>query len=86
MNLDVSNDQPEILKENFIQLKDILSNVMNGETGKNNNTNGDYYFEIAINVDKVTSDYDVDQIADRIKQQISDSARYRNVNVINLLR
>ena len=89
--LDGTPTSPEMVlsskdTENFIQLKDILSNVMNGETGKNNNTNGDYYFEIAINVDKVTSDYDVDQIADRIKQQISDSARYRNVNVINLLR
>ena len=89
--LDGTPTSPEMVlsskdTENFIQLKDILSNVMNGEVNKNNGTNGDYYFEIAINVDKVTSDYDVDQIADRIKQQISDSARYRNVNVINLLR
>lgn len=88
--LDGTPSSPELVlnqrdTKNFIQLKDILSSVMN-DTSTQTKPNGDYYFEIAINVDKVTSDYDVDQIADRIKQQISDSARYRNVNVINLLR
>lgn len=88
--LDGTPSSPELVlnqrdTKNFIQLKDILSSVMN-DTSTQTKPNGDYYFEIAINVDKITSDYDVDQIADRIKQQISDSARYRNVNVINLLR
>lgn len=88
--LDGTPSSPELVlnqrdTKNFIQLKDILSSVMN-DTSTQTKPNGDYYFEIEINVDKVTSDYDVDQIADRIKQQISDSARYRNVNVINLLR
>lgn len=71
--------------ENFIQLKDILNDIMSTKIN-NDNPKGDYYFEIQIDVDKVTSDYDVDQIADRIKQQITNEARYRNVNVINMIR
>ena len=48
--------------------------------------NGDFYFDIHIDVDKIDNDYDVDQIANRIKQQITDEARYRNVNTINMIR
>ena len=88
--LDGTPSSPELVlnqqdTRNFIQLKDILSNIMNGKSSKND-TNGDFYFEIHIDVDKVTSDYDVDQIANRIKQQITNEARYRNVNTINMIR
>ena len=88
--LDGTPSSPELVlnqrdTKNFIQLKDILSNIMNGKSSKND-TNGDFYFEIHIDVDKVTSDYDVDQIANRIKQQITNEARYRNVNTINMIR
>ena len=88
--LDGTKSSPELVlnaedTKNFIQLKDILSNIMTGEVGKTTST-GDYYFEIKIDVDKITNDYDVDRMVERIKQQISNSARYRNVNVINSLR
>ena len=88
--LDGTKSSPELVlnprdTENFIQLKDILANVMTNKPN-NANTNGDFYFEIHIDVDKITSDYDVDQIASRIKQQITNEARYRNVNTINMIR
>ena len=88
--LDGTKTSPELVlnakdTENFIQLKDILSSIMNGKTIKTD-SNGDCYFEIHIDVDKISNDYDVDRMAERIKQQIVNSARYRNVNTINLLR
>ena len=88
--LDGTKTSPELVlnakdTENFIQLKDILSNIMNGKITKTD-SNGDCYFEIHIDVDKISNDYDVDKMAERIKQQIVNSARYRNVNTINLLR
>lgn len=49
-------------------------------------SSGDNYYEIHIDVESLSSDYDVDQIADKVKRQINEDARYRNVNAINRLR
>ena len=35
---------------------------------------------------EIANDYDVDQLADRLKKQIYDDASYRNVNFINYLK
>ena len=88
--LDGTPSSPELVlnkrdTENFIQLKDILASIMNN-TSTGTTTKGDYYFEINIDVDKITNDYDVDKMVDRIKQQITNSAGYRNVNTINMIR
>ena len=72
--------------ENFIQLKNILANVMSGVTGNTNGKGGDNYFDIKIEVAEIANDYDVDQLADRLKKQIYDDASYRNVNFINYLK
>lgn len=87
--LDGTKSKPELVlnaqdTENFIQLKDILSNLLRGDTSSGNN--GDNYFEIHIDVDSLNNDYDVEQLATKIKKMINDDARYRNVNSINLLR
>jgi hypothetical protein len=72
--------------ENFIQLKDILSEIMS-DHGNNNSTSktgqGDNYFDIEINVESLGDDYDVEQIADKIKAMIYDDSMYRNVNVVD---
>ena len=47
---------------------------------------GDMYFDININVDEISSDYDVEQLKKKIKQDITNDAMYRNVNLINLIR
>lgn len=70
--------------ENFIQLKDILSNLLRGDTSSGNS--GDNYFEIHIDVDSLSNDYDVEQLASKIERMITNDAMYRNVNSINLLR
>lgn len=87
--LDGTKSKPELVlnardTENFIQLKDILSNLLRGDTSSGNS--GDNYFEIHIDVDSLNNDYDVERLATKIKKMISDDARYRNVNSINLLR
>lgn len=87
--LDGTKSKPELVlnardTENFIQLKDILSSLLKGDTSSGNS--GDNYFEIHIDVDSLNNDYDVEQLATKIKKMINDDARYRNVNSINLLR
>jgi hypothetical protein len=56
--------------------------------GKNSNSenSGDSYYEIHIEVESLSNDYDVEQVADKVKQIINDDARYRNVNAVNLIR
>ena len=90
--LDGTKSKPELVlnqkdTQNFLQLKDVLGSFMKNKKTINNSTqNATTNFEISINVDKISSDYDVDQIAGRVKQIINDDARYRNSNVINRLR
>ena len=90
--LDGSKSNPELIlnardTENFIALKDILSSIMDRK-GLQNNTQsvGDMYFNIDINVDEISSDYDVEDLTRKIKQELADSAMYRNVNLVNFIR
>lgn len=88
--LDGTRSKPELIlnsedTKNLIQLKDILSEVLRG-TPTNSQSNGDNYFEININVEEISSDYDVEKLADKIKEEITNDATYRNVNAINFLR
>jgi hypothetical protein len=91
--LDGTKSKPEIVldqqdSKNFIMLKDILGEILQGATSTKSGgkTGGDNYFDISIIVDEISSDYDVDKMAARIKQQIYDDSTYRNVNAINLIR
>ena len=88
--LDGTKSHPELVlnardTENFIQLKDILSNALKHDSNKTENS-GDNYFEIHIDVERIEDDYDVEQLADKIKGIIQQDAMYRNVNFINHLR
>lgn len=90
--LDGTKSKPEMVlnardTENFIQLKDILSQVLKGvDSAKTDEKIGDMYYEIHIDVEKLTNDYDVDDVAKRVQQIITQDANYRNVNLINRLR
>lgn len=88
--LDGSKTKPELVlnardTENFIVLKDVLSNVLNG-VSSTQKAGGDNYFDIDIQVEEIANDYDVDQMAARIKQNIYEDSVYRNVNAVNFLR
>lgn len=90
--LDGTKSSPELIlnardTENFIELKNILGALMkSGVTQTTSSSVGDMYFDIDINVDEISSDYDVEQLKKKIKQDITNDAMYRNVNLINLIR
>ena len=89
--LDGTKSHPELVldatdSQNFITLKNILAQLLNGQgAGVIGSSGGDNYFDIDISAE-LGSDYDVDQLANRIKKQIYDDGTYRNVNVMNYLR
>lgn len=89
--LDGSKTKPEMVlnakdTQNFIQLKDILAGLRSGIVGNSQEQSGDWYFDIDINVGEIANDYDVDKVADRVKQAIYKETTYRNVNAINFLK
>lgn len=90
--LDGTKSKPEIVlnqtdSANFMQLRDILADILNGTSNTSQEGGkGDNYFDIEINVDSLNDDYDVEQLADKIRGMIYDDATYRNVNTINSVR
>jgi hypothetical protein len=87
--LDGTPSRPEYVlnakqTERFFSLIDVLESY-----DKNENTpqsGGDNYFDININVDSVSNDYDVEQIASKIRKMIYEDSSYRNVHSINSIR
>ena len=92
--LDGTKSRPEAVlnardTENFLQLRDILGEVLTKTRGlgnSNSENNGDNYYDIDIQVDRLSNDYDVDQLVRKIKKEITKDANYRNVRTINLKR
>lgn len=87
--LDGTKSHPELVlnakdTQNFLILKDILSSAVKNAGTSNNG--GDNYYDINISVDEIASDYDVDQLARRVKEQIVEDSIYRNVNTISFIR
>lgn len=88
--LDGTKTRPELVlnakdTQNFIQLKDILASLMTSPQTSTEN-NGDITYDIDINVESISSDYDVEQVANKIKSLINEDARYRNNNAVSLKR
>lgn len=91
--LDGTPSSPELVlnaqdTKNFIVLKDILSSFLNNRSASDSSSapKGDNYFDVDISVESINDDYDVDQLADRIKTLIVDDANYRNVTAIENFR
>ena len=87
--LDGTPSRPEYIlnaaqTERFFSLVDVLEGIDTKDSGKK--STGDNYFDIEINVDKLENDYDVEQVADKIRRMIYEDATYRNVNAINHIR
>ena len=88
--LDGTPSEPEYVlnarqTDAFLKLADVLPSIM-GPNGATTNTFGAMYLNFDINVDQLASDYDVDQLVNRIKSDIYDAASFRGVNVLNLSR
>jgi hypothetical protein len=91
--LDGTKSSPELVlnaqdTKNFIALKDILSDVFKDTSsiGGSGEHGGDNYYDIDITVDSISDDYDVEQMANKIKELLYDDAMYRNVNSVSLKR
>ena len=70
----------------FLKLADVLPNVITNNSGITNNLGGNIYLDLNMHVDEIGSDYDVDRIANRVKDILYDASSYRNVNTINFIR
>ena len=70
----------------FLKLADVLPNVITNNSGITNNLGGNIYLDLNMHVDEIGSDYDVDRIADRVKDILYNASSYRNVNTINFIR
>lgn len=86
--LDGTPSRPEYIlnaaqTERFFSLIDVLEHY---DTNAKSSSAGDNYFDIEINVEKIEDDYDVEQIAHKIRSMIYEDATYRNVNAINHIR
>lgn len=86
--LDGTPSHPEYIlnadqTERFFSLVDVLEGFDSKEKKK---TSGDNYFDIEINIEKIEDDYDVEQMANKIRSMIYEDAIYRNVNAVNHIR
>jgi len=92
--IDGTPSKPELVlnakdTSNFIQLKDILADIMknNGiSTNTANTTTTNDTFNISVNVDSIANDYDVSKLVTQIKKEITKESKYRNVNQLHRLR
>lgn len=87
--LDGTKTRPEYVlnaaqTERFFSLIDILDQYDTNPTSSGKS--GDNYFDININVDQISDDYDVEQLADKVRELIYEDASYRNVNSVRLIR
>lgn len=87
--LDGTPSKPEYIlnaaqTERFFSLVDVLEGIRTGEN--NTSSSGDNYFDIEIKVESLQNDYDVEQVANKIRSMIYEDAMYRNVNAINHIR
>ena len=89
--LDGTKSRPELVlnardTENFIQLKDVLSDLLRGgSTTSNTTTSGNNYFSITVQAE-IANDYDVERLTKKIKNEIYKDGSYRGVNVIRKIR
>jgi hypothetical protein len=87
--LDGTKSRPEYVlnadqTERFFSLIDVLEGFDKNPTATEKS--GDSYIDVDINVDKLENDYDVDQLAERIKKIIYDDSMYRNLNNVQHIR
>ena len=86
--LDGTKTKPEYVlnadqTERFFSLVDVLEGLDANE--KPSQSTQEVTVDIDINVEKISSDYDVEQMANKIRKILYEDSMYRNVNNINLI-
>ena len=87
--LDGTPSRPEYVlnaaqTERFFSLIDVLEEYDTKE--KTSKQKNEISIDVDINVENISIDYDVEQMASKIRSMLRDDAMYRNVNNINLTR
>jgi len=87
--LDGTPSKPEYIlnakqTERFFSLIDVLESY--DTKSRNTNSKNEISVDVDINVENISNDYDVEQMANKIRSMLYDDAMYRNVNNINLTR
>lgn len=76
------NAKQTIQFENLISALDILTNNNSLSSIKDNSIPKSVQYNLSINVDQISSDYDVDQVVERVEKKILDASKYRNINIL----
>jgi hypothetical protein len=89
--LDGTKARPEYIlsadqTRGFLTFVNILDSLITDGSFTAPQNSGDSSYDIDINVESIGSDYDVEQLAAKIKKMINSDARYRNNNAISLKR
>ena len=89
--LDGTPSKPELVlnaqdTKNFIALKDVLSKAVGSTSQIENSYGGNATYEININVDHISNDYDVDRVVKKVKKEIVEGSGYRNVTQVRKFR
>ena len=89
--LDGTVNEPEYVlnarqTEAFLKLADVLPAMFGNTNSTTNNFGGNVYVELNMSVGEIGSDYDVDRLIERVKEDIYSASSYRNVNAVNFLR
>ena len=89
--LDGTKSKPELVlnakdTQNFLTLKDILSDVMaNSSSADGATKKGDTYINVSVQAE-LSNDYDVEKLTKKIKDEIYKDGSYRGVNIIHKIR
>lgn len=89
--LDGTRSKPELVlnakdTQNFLTLKDILSEVMSNSSSVDNTLKkGDTYINVSVQAE-LANDYDVEKLTKKIKDEIYKDGSYRGVNIIHKIR
>ena len=70
----------------FLRLADVLPGVFNTSSTITNTYGGNSTFNIEVNVESISNDYDVDNLIARIKEDLYNATSYRNGNPLGFLR
>lgn len=86
--LDGTRSEPEYVlntrqTDAFLKLAEILPSIFNSGAGTTNNFGGNVYVELNMSVGEIGSDYDVDRLIERMRDDIYSASTYRNVNVVS---
>lgn len=81
-----TNANTLVRNDDFLKLANVAPNWTNAVSKSTTTTNAPVTFNLDVQVDQLANDYDVDELVSRLKEDLYNSAMYKNGNVLSLLR